>query len=96
MQIEAEKAEENRKKIFSLDTEEGIGEKNGKNIEGKNQEKKKEVKVDVNNFDINGFRKEYQLSETDFPDELLKKGYIECRGNLQILICKLFDQPDQK
>jgi len=56
-----------------------------------NKGKKEDVKVDVNNFDINAFRKEYQLSEIDFPDELLKKKYIEYKGNLQVLFCKLFD-----
>ena len=41
----------------------------------------KEKNVDVKKFDVKKFRKEYDLPEAEFPDNLLKQKYIECKGN---------------
>ena len=41
----------------------------------------KEKNVDVKKFDVKKFRKEYNLPEAEFPDNLLKQKYIECKGN---------------
>ena len=81
LQIEAEKAEENRKKIFSLDTEEGIGEKNGKNIEGKNQEKilgDNQKKIFEEKNRINNEYTEYLTQ-----DKLIKK-FEENKDNIEL------------
>ena len=40
-------------------------------------------------FDVNEFRKEYGFSEKEFPDEMIKKEYINCKQNEYSLICKL-------
>ena len=40
-------------------------------------------------LDVNAFRKEYGFSEKEFPDEMIKKVYIECDQNEYFLICKL-------
>ena len=64
---------------------------------GKDNNKEKKVdntkndggKVDVTKFDINGFRKEFNLSEDEFPDELLKEKYIESKGNKNIMFYKV-------
>ena len=48
-----------------------------------NVEKEKDKKkVDIKKFNIEAFRKEYNLSEEEFPDELLKDAYIKSGGNL--------------
>ena len=49
----------------------------------------KEKKIDITKFDINGFRKEFNLPENEFPDELLKQKYIECKGNQKQMFYKL-------
>ena len=49
---------------------------------GDNKKTKKEL-------DVNAFRKEYGFSEKEFPDEMIKKEYIECKQNEYSLICKL-------
>ena len=62
-----------------------------KKKEGGHKEHKehKEKNTDVNKFDINKFRKEYNLSEEEFPDALLKQKYIECKGNEKVMFYKL-------
>ena len=47
------------------------------------------TKLDVNNFDIEAFRKEYGFSEKDFPDDHLKKEYLKNKGDLNALLLKL-------
>ena len=49
----------------------------------------KEKNVDVKKFNIKKFRKEYNLPEAEFPDNLLKQKYVECKGNEQALFCSL-------
>ena len=45
--------------------------------------------VNIKKFDIKKFRKEYNLSEAEFPDKELKQKYIDCNGDLQLTFCKL-------
>ena len=47
------------------------------------------LKVDVKDFNISEFRKEFQLSEEEYPDEVLKKAYITCKGNFNTMFLKL-------
>ena len=49
---------------------------------GSNKKTKKQL-------DVNAFRKEYGFSEKEFPDEMIKKEYIECNQNEYSLILKL-------
>jgi len=52
---------------------------------------KNSVNVDIKNFDIKKFRKEYNLPEEDFPDEVLKGSYIANNGNLKLTFYKLVE-----
>ena len=45
--------------------------------------------IDVNDFNIGEFRKEFQLSEEEYSDEVLKKAYITCKGNFNNMFLKL-------
>ena len=45
--------------------------------------------TDVNDFNIDEFRKEFQLSEEEFPDEVIKKAYITCKGDFNKMLLKL-------
>ena len=45
--------------------------------------------IDVEDFNISEFRKEFQLTEEEFPDEILKKAYISCKGNINNMLLKL-------
>ena len=45
--------------------------------------------IDVNDFNIDEFRKEFQLSEEEFPDEVIKKAYITCKGDFNKMLLKL-------
>ena len=47
------------------------------------------LKVNVKDFNISEFRKEFQLTEEEFPDEILKKTYISCKGNINNMLLKL-------
>ena len=51
--------------------------------------KKEPKKVDIKDFNIKEFRNDFQLSEETYPDEFLKKAYLECKGNLNVLVNKL-------
>jgi hypothetical protein len=42
---------------------------------------KENKEIDVKNFDIEAFRKEFNLSKDDFPDERLKDYYIKFKGD---------------
>ena len=52
--------------------------------------KKETKKVNIKDFQIKEFRKDFQLSEDTYSDEFLKKAYLDCTGNLNILVNKLF------
>ena len=45
--------------------------------------------VDLKNFDIDNFRKEYNLSKAEFSNAFLRQKYLECKGNEQKMFCKL-------
>ena len=53
--------------------------------------KEKTKKVDVKNFKLKEFRKEFNLDEKEFPDDLLINKYIESNGNLEDLLLILVD-----
>ena len=43
----------------------------------------------LKNFDIKEFRKEFNLSEKEFPDEIINKEFISCNGVKSLMICNL-------
>ena len=45
--------------------------------------------IDVNDFNIDEFRKEFQLSEEEYPDEVIKKAYITCKGDFNKMLLKM-------
>ena len=45
--------------------------------------------VDLKNFDIDKFRKEFNLSEKEYSDDIINRQYLECKGNEQKMFCKL-------
>ena len=45
--------------------------------------------IDVNDFNIGEFRKEFQLSEEEFPDEVIKKAYKTYKGDFSKMLLKL-------
>ena len=51
--------------------------------------KKEQKKVNIKDFKIKEFRKEFQISEKDYPDEVLKKLYLDNNGNLNNLVFNL-------
>ena len=55
-----------------------------------NAEKEKDLKkLDVKNFSVEAFRKEYNLSEKDFSDEVIKEAFMKCNGNAAKAFYKL-------
>ena len=47
------------------------------------------LNIDVKDFNIEEFRKEYGFTEEKFPDDVLKKTYVTCRGDLGALLLRL-------
>ena len=45
--------------------------------------------MNIKDFKIKEFRKEFQISEKDYPDEVLKKLYLDNNGNLNNLVFNL-------
>ena len=74
-----------KSKIFEL-----LNEVESEINKDKNEKEKK--KINPKNFKIKEFRKEYNLDEKEFPDNLLKQKYIECNGNEQDLFIKLIQK----
>ena len=47
------------------------------------------INIDVKDFNIEEFRKEYGFTEEKFPDDVLKKTYLTCKGDLGALLLRL-------
>ena len=46
------------------------------------EKEKNKKKIDIKKFNIEAFRKEYNLDKKEFSDEKLKEAYIKCEGNI--------------
>ena len=55
-----------------------------------NKEREERQNIDIKNFDIEAFRKEFNLSKEDFPDKLIKKFFIKYKGNTEKMFEGLF------
>ena len=70
----------NNKKIEIFKSLEKINSEITKKLNLKEVQKENK-EIDVKNFDIEAFRKEFNLSKDDFPDERLKDYYIKFKGD---------------
>ena len=64
--------------------------KNEKNKSEKNSEERNIKGINITHSKINEFRKDYELKEKDYPDELLIKALIRYRGNKEMAFQYLF------
>ena len=74
------------KKIFVFQT---MNEFNAQPLPILNKTGKEPKKVDLKDFDIQGLRKDFNLSEEQYPDEYLQKLYKAYKGDLDRIVLKL-------
>ena len=74
------------KKIFVFQTMNDI---NAQLLPMLNKTGKEPKKVDLKDFDIQGLRKDFNLSEEQYPDEYLQKLYKAYKGDLDRIVLKL-------